>query len=489
MQNRNSRLQAKTKRPEMLRKRLSKKGDENTIRFLIGVILGITIIFSFARCAVGVLKGSDASLETFKALSSRIEQLGNTTSSETEISTQLIHIEPTESWMFFDAGVNYTAVIYTDISFDEFKSTNYDLFGISGQQYDFDYFLKRAREIGGAPGVYLYSKPAVCGDSACAVLCNKPMITRKEQFTFRFYDQGESIGVNKQVGVIECESYEIRAFTNIQTFYRKPSFIVPSIYKAVTSASKAPSSSLGYTLAFIHGFVLETRPISKPDKIDAKINLFSSSVEAYRFLVYEFREENPVSSKLEDSLLISGNDYLSLQPYKDIIVACYQPPCLTSVEESYLLWNNNLLNPCLDSGDKCSGLQDRINSLRKLSTEQKLTFTLTTLPVASGQQGPPSPGLKLTVENTDENSKTTSKEYWFSRGFSMCFIVSGEDKCSDISEASFYTKTCNSDGKKYVIMKTNAQEYVFNKVYSSQPPDLAVKPNLEFYVAALPANC
>jgi len=453
-------------------KRFFRKGTEHEFRFLFGIIIAAVVIFAFARCTIGFLKGSDASLETFNALGNVIDDLQAKTSSETQTVSQMVHIEPGQPWYFFDKGTDYAVAVYTNINLDEFKTINFDIFGISGTHYDLKYFLKKKTYCASIGGVYVYSKPKACGDDACMVICKQPRIKARDVATIKLPEPTGTLNLEWPLSLVDCESAEVKTFKSVEHFYRKPAFV-----QTYYASAPTPCAS---TVAFTPGAVLETfqfigHLITLQHNYDFDKPAYETTTpdpDRVRLVITEYSDGTSFKErKLMDS------DVIYIQSFNKKILICYTYPCLTSREEFYLLWLNNIFGPCWDEG-KCSALEERILSIPKTSAKQELTFERVT-PDAGNV------GLRVTVNNNKEGEIPES--YGFAREIPMRAYKSGEaiDKGTTIDKISFSMRKL-SDGKKVVVMKFNEQEKTFISVSSTLPKAEGEKTIMNFKYEDLP---
>jgi hypothetical protein len=472
----------------------SKKGVEGMYRIMIGIIMGAMLLFVVLRVGLPALTPTDTSLKTFNALADKIEQFQNTSSGyESQMATQFTTIKPDEPWLFFDREVNFTASAFTDITMNEFQAMNNQ---IIPNQKSFGYYLGRATTstvrlfYGSYGGVVIYARPNGCGHSACMAICKNPTVEIFRTYDLKVTEYSEN--VNDQaivtsldnydispgyvtdtyhmnfnipaIKLIKCTSAETRTFDNIDKFYRRPVFT--GFYQ-----ESATDKTWDSVRAFGHGFSLESAPFAHSgDWQEGKVNKISFDTDAQKLILYE------INASTYKVLLES--DFFTLQSFNNIVVGCYQPPCLNNFDEFYLQWQNNILKPCLSSSS-CAALEERIKNVNKLNYYQKISLEETT-----SERGKP----QLNVYVQDQN-EPEEESYPFNYNVNLRVFKVGDRNPTAEPKTIQFSKRQLASGTRIVAMTyDNSEDKLFKSAYSPTLKEGETVRNLDFYYEDIPAG-
>lgn len=444
---------------------LSRKGQHDELRFLIGLIIAVTVLFFFARCTIGALSSKGADIKTFNALADKIAKFQADSGSNTQMTTHLVRIEGDKPWLFFDRGTDYLISVWTGASWDHYK----DLIMLT--RYDPRWYLNELMGVvSGQSYIHAYYKPPVCGDSACMVLCKQPKMKIVDRLTITVSDKNpQPITINSpDIGLIECASYEIRVFDNIDKFYRK-AFESGNEGNILNCQMTPLTIDSAYVRLFSPGFALETGPfkntIRKTDQSYEDVYVNDNNC---RIAIYEKADGKPHATKV-----IFESDYLTMQVFNNVVVACYQTPCLLPSEEFYLLWQHNLLNPCIKDS-KCSALNEKISDIKKLNYYQKISLT----------ESASFDGLLELVVNVAKLDADNSNEQDFPFEYDVNLRVFKYGESTPTSEPTSieFSKMQRDNGDVIVAMRFDGSDAKIFKTLSSPPlKEGETVKNLDFY--------
>jgi hypothetical protein len=288
------------------------------------------------------------------------------------------------------------------------------------------------------------------------------------------------LGGDKPIKLIICQSAETRTFDNIEQFYRRPVYF--QLQRDETLAQKIdPLTSYPRIRAFFHGFsLLLGRTQGQGDWLWSDYDVNKPYEPAFIVGVYVDLYEMGAST---DKVLLSS-DYFTVQSFNDVVVGCYQPPCLSDFDEFYLQWQHSILEPCLKTS-LCSALEDRLKNVRKSSRPQQIIIK-----EFHSEKG--TPGLTVMLYDADEEKRLApapygGQSYRFWHNVNLRLFKYGEKDVKEEPSWIFFENMKTSKGDIIVVMYSRkGEEKLFKTVDSPMLKEGETVRNLDFYYQDLP---